>query len=343
MTAILEVAQGQRFRLESGVSVVGRGEGNAIRIADISVSNRHCEIVVGPDGIVIRDLGSTNGIFVGGQRVEVVALKWNEPFRLGNVECVLRADGAAEPEHVRVRGADRDELNRIDREGWKALGLGFAIAVFVCFVPLFAYIIGFLGLIIHETGHTVTAWFFGYPTIPILRPGGGVSASFVRPVWMMIIALGILGKFLFDAYRARRRRVVMTILAAVYLGLIVSGIDRWVITAMGHGAELMVASLFLYRSLSGQSILVPVERPLYATVALVMLGLEVRFTVELLFGFDAAVVYREGLDGTSHDLVQIADEYLHVTLGLVVFVYMMLCLTAPWVVFWYYRHFAPRR
>ena len=65
---------------------------------------------------------------------------------------------------VRLRDASERTENRIDREGWKALGLGLGIAVFVCFVPLLAYIINFLGLIIHETGHTVTAWFFGYPT-----------------------------------------------------------------------------------------------------------------------------------------------------------------------------------
>ena len=341
MTAILEVGQNQRFCLEPGASCVGRGAENVIQISDVSVSNRHCEIVVGPEGIVIRDLGSTNGTYVGGQRVEASSLNWNQPFRLGNVECVLRKD--APVGQVRLRDASERTENRIDREGWKALGLGLGIAVFVCFVPLLAYIINFLGLIIHETGHTVTAWFFGYPTIPILRPGGGVSASFVRPTWMMILILGVPGKLLFDAYRARRRRVVTTIGAICYLTLVWSGLDRWVITAMGHGAELLVASLFLYRAVSGRSILLPAERPLYATVAFVLFGLGVRFAVQLMFGFDAATEYREGLDGNSHDLVLIADEYLHVTLGLVVFVYLVLCLLAPWAVFIFHRRFSDAR
>jgi hypothetical protein len=56
----------------------------------------------------------------------------------------------------------------------------------------------------------------------------------------------------------------------------------WVIVAMGHGAELVVASLFLYRAISNKSVLVRAERPLYATVAFVIIALDVRLGVELL-------------------------------------------------------------
>jgi hypothetical protein len=106
---------------------------------------------------------------------------------------------------------------------------------------------------------------------------------------------------------------------------------------MGHGAELAVASLFLYRALSGRSILAQAERPLYATVALVIFGLDIRFATGLLVGSDAEADYREGVDGNSHDLVRIAEEYLGVELRSVVLVFLVLSLAAPCAVFLYHR------
>jgi FHA domain len=343
MAAILEVRQAdaQRFRLDLGVTCVGRGSDNLIQITDPSVSNRHCEIVMGPDGTVIRDLGSTNGTFVAGQRVQVGCLNWDEPFRLGNVECVLRpADASQLLPSSNKRSRTR---KKIDREGWKALGLGLGLAVVICLVPLLAYIIDFLRVIIHETGHTVTDWLFGYPAIPILRPGGAVSAALVRPTWMMVLMLAVLGKVLYDAYRTKRHPVSITIGVVIYLLLALSGLDRCVISAMGHGAELMVASLFLYRALSGQSILHRAERPLYATVAFVIFGLDVRFAAQLLVGNEAETEYREGFDGQSHDLVRIAEEYLHVEFRLVVTLFLVLCLLAPFAVFLSHRYFGCAR
>jgi hypothetical protein len=343
MSAILEVRQSeaQCFRLDLGVTRVGRGADNVIQITDPSVSNHHCEIIIGPDGTVIRDLGSTNGTFVAGQRVQVGSLNWDEPFRLGDVECLLRSGDS--PQLLPSREKASRTRNKIDREGWKALSLGLGLAVVVCLVPLLAYIIDFLRVIIHETGHTLTAWLFGYPTIPMLRPGGAVSASMVRPTWMLVLMLVVLGKLLYNAYRTKRHKVVLTVGAAIYLLLAMSGLGRLMITTMGHGTELIVASLFLYRAVSGQSILHRAERPLYATVALVIFGLDIRFAAQLLLGSDAEAEYREGIEGQSHDLIRIAEEYLHVEFRSVVIVFLVLCLIAPCAVFLYHRFLGSAR
>ena len=122
-----------------------------------------------------------------------------------------------------------------------------------------------------------------------------------------------------------------------YLLLALSGAQRFIITTMGHGAELIVASLFLYRALSGQSVLNRAERPLYATVALVIFGLNVRFSARLLLGSEEEMEYREGFDGQSHDLVRIAEEYLQVDFRSVVATFLVLCLVAPCAVFVYHR------
>ena len=63
--------RGRRVRqvIESSL-IVGSSRACHLRLSDPTVSGRHCEFMPGPDGVVIRDLGSTNGTFVDGDRIE---------------------------------------------------------------------------------------------------------------------------------------------------------------------------------------------------------------------------------------------------------------------------------
>ena len=49
--------------------VVGRGDEVKFRIQQDSVSRRHCAFALEGDAVTVTDLGSTNGTFVGGQRL----------------------------------------------------------------------------------------------------------------------------------------------------------------------------------------------------------------------------------------------------------------------------------
>lgn len=63
--------QDQRdFELHSGVTMVGRGEGCQLLLDDPLVSRRHACFVVDDREILVKDLGSTNGVLVNGTRVE---------------------------------------------------------------------------------------------------------------------------------------------------------------------------------------------------------------------------------------------------------------------------------
>ncbi|MGD8289756.1 MAG: FHA domain-containing protein [Gemmatimonadota bacterium] len=50
--------------------IVGRDDGADVLIDNPSVSRRHAEIRLGDDGWVIEDLGSSNGTFIGGTRIQ---------------------------------------------------------------------------------------------------------------------------------------------------------------------------------------------------------------------------------------------------------------------------------
>lgn len=65
---------------------IGR-EGSGVRLErDANASRRHARIEVGPTGISVTDLGSTNGTFVNEQRVSQSALRPGDRIRIGNSE-----------------------------------------------------------------------------------------------------------------------------------------------------------------------------------------------------------------------------------------------------------------
>ncbi|MBM3975433.1 MAG: FHA domain-containing protein [Planctomycetes bacterium] len=88
---------------------VGRRPENKLVLADTSVSGKHAELRVGADGVVLRDLGSTNGTFVGAARIVEHTLKPGEKIRFGSVQAVFQ--DAREPlAGAQTAGTLEDEL-----------------------------------------------------------------------------------------------------------------------------------------------------------------------------------------------------------------------------------------
>ncbi len=72
--------------LEPGRHCIGRGADCAIRIDEPTVSRRHAELEVLIDGgLVLRDLGSTNGCWLGERRVSSLARDGEFDLRVGAV------------------------------------------------------------------------------------------------------------------------------------------------------------------------------------------------------------------------------------------------------------------
>jgi pSer/pThr/pTyr-binding forkhead associated (FHA) protein len=86
---------GRVHELSVDRTTIGRVEDNTFQIADPSVSSHHCEIHLRGSDIVIRDLNSTNGSFINGNKVEESVLKPGQVLRLGQVELKLEVEGMA--------------------------------------------------------------------------------------------------------------------------------------------------------------------------------------------------------------------------------------------------------
>ena len=63
----------EEFRLLEGRTVVGRDRAAGVFLDDSTVSRRHARLVVDGPNVTIEDLGSKNGTFVSGRRVEGVS------------------------------------------------------------------------------------------------------------------------------------------------------------------------------------------------------------------------------------------------------------------------------
>jgi len=98
------------FRLPAGKCVLGAGTGADVLIQHDTVSRAHVELSLVPEGVLATDLGSRNGTFYLGQRVERMVLALGSRLRLGTVDVAIDADseslqGQAGDDAVRGYGA----------------------------------------------------------------------------------------------------------------------------------------------------------------------------------------------------------------------------------------------
>ncbi|HEU5162562.1 MAG TPA: FHA domain-containing protein, partial [Thermoanaerobaculia bacterium] len=81
---------------------IGRDASNDIAIPDRSISSRHARIRRTPDGYELEDLGSTNGSFVNGERIERAVLRNDDAVRLGTIQMVYTiAEAARRPDETK--------------------------------------------------------------------------------------------------------------------------------------------------------------------------------------------------------------------------------------------------
>jgi transcriptional regulator with GAF, ATPase, and Fis domain len=89
LTCVAGEDKGESWLVDGDVVRIGSRSGNDIALSDTTVSRRHAEVVRVADGVLLRDLGSTNGTFVGPVKVREVYLTPDTRFRVGQTELVF--------------------------------------------------------------------------------------------------------------------------------------------------------------------------------------------------------------------------------------------------------------
>jgi hypothetical protein len=85
----LEGAENRPLNLRLGANLVGRDPDCDFQIDHSTISGRHCELILSPEGVLIRDCDSTNGTFVDGQPVKEAKLSAGQTVHLGDVQLFV--------------------------------------------------------------------------------------------------------------------------------------------------------------------------------------------------------------------------------------------------------------
>ncbi len=103
------VMRGTSYEIHTPLAHVGRGAHNDVVLADESVSDTHAKLQRRENGWVVVDMGSTNGTYVGGRRIQGEEPIVGAPdVRFGGVKLIFRAaeeEGPAEASQTRAIAA----------------------------------------------------------------------------------------------------------------------------------------------------------------------------------------------------------------------------------------------
>ena len=81
--------EGRSYMLRKERTALGRDPRNDVTVDNPSISRRHAEIVLDPKHALLADLGSRNGVFVNGKRVQKAALCAGDTLRIGDCLFIL--------------------------------------------------------------------------------------------------------------------------------------------------------------------------------------------------------------------------------------------------------------
>src|SRR5215472_6640879 len=88
---------GRTHELKVEKTTIGRVEDNTFQIGEPSVSSHHCEVLLRGADVIVKDLNSTNGTFINGEKISEAVLKPGQTLRLGQIELQLLTEGMPIP------------------------------------------------------------------------------------------------------------------------------------------------------------------------------------------------------------------------------------------------------
>ena len=81
------------FSVARNLTTIGRREDCDLRIPVGDVSRKHCRLVLSTDNLRVQDLGSSNGTYVNGTKVQDAFLNAGDTVSVGPVNFVVQIDG----------------------------------------------------------------------------------------------------------------------------------------------------------------------------------------------------------------------------------------------------------
>lgn len=177
------------------------------------------------------------------------------------------------------------------------------------FMPRFGW---FLGALFHESGHTVTALAFGMPAFPAISLRGHAASLHQDQIAVMVFGLWAGLAWLTWHLRHNRAAVWAPGIATVLYPVIAfTGAKEFLFLVAGHGGELAMATVCLWRALTGGFTHNPLERGLYSVLGWYLVGSNVWLTGSLATSPAAREWYAgSGSFGLTNDYIRLAEDVL---------------------------------
>ncbi len=230
----------------------------------------------------------------------------------------------------------------VDDIAWRPTVIGALLGSLLAWWGGFLFfIIQMLSVLIHETGHALSAWLVGRPAIPKfdLQFGGGITPIAAQRSGLLCVLLAIAGAWLIRSAWQRGPRWGAAAVAAVAIPLllIVTGWDMPVFSAAGHVAESVMAVVFLVRAATGIGIAHRLEAGVSALVGSALWWGVIGFCRKLMNDSGFRAEYAEGKGGAlPHDLTTLSDQLGGTVIGWAwaLLIFAILAVAAGGVVVW---------
>jgi pSer/pThr/pTyr-binding forkhead associated (FHA) protein len=89
---LLSLSDGPSIQIDKPILLFGRHEECDVQLNSKKVSRRHCIVAQVNDYLVVRDLGSTNGVRINGTRVAEGKLTPGDELQVGNFKYQVCGD-----------------------------------------------------------------------------------------------------------------------------------------------------------------------------------------------------------------------------------------------------------
>jgi pSer/pThr/pTyr-binding forkhead associated (FHA) protein len=83
----------KNFPILSSITVIGRREDCDLCIPLMVVSKRHCQLSIEQNELNIKDLGSSNGTFINGRKIEEAVINPGDHIQIGPVSFAVQING----------------------------------------------------------------------------------------------------------------------------------------------------------------------------------------------------------------------------------------------------------
>ena len=91
---LVPLGEGPTIPVDRAIILIGRHPECDVRIESRKISRRHCCIVQFNDRLAVRDLGSTNGVYLNGQRIEEAFVAPRDELQIGDLRYQVVTNGS---------------------------------------------------------------------------------------------------------------------------------------------------------------------------------------------------------------------------------------------------------